>query len=212
MIFRDRTEAGQKLALALKKFAGRKEAIVLFLPRGGVVLAVEVARALDLPMDLVIPRKLGAPFNPEYAIGAITEDSEGIFNEEVIAELGISPRTLKKIVAREKKEAQRRLQAYRGDRSPLDLAGKTVILVDDGIATGLTMRAAIKSVRAKKAAKIIVAVPVAARDSLARIKREVDRAVCLNTPRFFGAVGAFYQEFGQVKDEEVVELLRTENL
>ena len=212
MIFRDRTEAGQKLALALKKFAGREKAVVLFLPRGGVILAVEVARALDLPMDLVIPRKLGAPFNPEYAIGAITEDGEGIFNEEVIAELGISPRTLKKIVAREKKEAQRRLQAYRGDRSPLDLAGKTVILVDDGIATGLTMRAAIKSVRAKKAAKIIVAVPVAARGSLRTIKKMADEVICLYTPRFFGAVGAFYQEFGQVKDEEVVELMRTKNL
>ncbi|NQV13731.1 MAG: phosphoribosyltransferase [Parcubacteria group bacterium] len=212
MIFRDRAEAGQKLAEALQKYEGQKDAIVLFLPRGGVVLAVEVVRALDLPMDLVVPRKIGAPLNPEYAVGAITEDGEGIFNEEVVAELGIKQKQLKEIVAQEKKEAQRRLRTYRGDRPPLDLAGQTVIIVDDGIATGLTMRAAIKSVKAKGAAKVIVAVPVAARDSLEKIKREVDEVVCLDTPRFFGAVGAFYQVFGQVEDEEVVELMKAENL
>lgn len=210
MIFRDRVEAGQKLAEALGKYKGQENAIVLFLPRGGVTLAVEVARALSLPMDLVVPRKIGVPMNPEYAIGAITEDGKGIFNEGVISKLGIEQKQLNEIVAREKKEAARRLRIYRGDRPPLDLADKTVILIDDGIATGLTMQAAIKSVRAKGAAKIIVAVPVAARDSLEKIKQEVDEVICLDTPRFFGAVGAFYEEFGQVEDEEVVRRMKEE--
>lgn len=211
MVFHDRTEAGRKLAEALGKYKDEKETVVLFLPRGGVVLAVEVARALNLPMDLVVPRKIGAPGHEEYAIGAITESGEGIFNEAELENLGISQEYLDKTVAEEQREAERRLKTYRGDRPPLDLQGKTVIIVDDGIATGLTMRAAIKSVRAKGVSKVIVAIPVAAQDSLEKIKQEVDEVICLNVPPFFGAVGAFYEVFGQVEDEEVVRLMKLFN-
>jgi len=207
MIFKDRAEAGRKLAEVLGKYKNEPETVVLFLPRGGVVLAVEVARALNLPMDLVVPRKIGAPGHEEYAIGAITESGEGIFNEAELENLGIGQEYLDKTVAAEKKEAERRLRTYRGDRPPLDLAGKTVIIIDDGIATGLTMRAAIKSVQAKGASKVVVAIPVAARDSLDIIKQGVDEVICLNVPPFFGAVGAFYEVFEQVEDEEVVRLM-----
>lgn len=208
MIFKDRVDAGQKLAKALEKYKGRKETLVLALPRGGVVVGFEVARILNLPLDLVIPRKIGAPSNPEFAIGAITEEGEGIFNKEVIRNYGISEEYINKTVEEEKKEAQRRLKTYRGDRPSLNLIGKTVIIVDDGIATGLTMRAAIKSVKNRDPEKIVVAVPCAAKDSVEQIKKEVDEVVCLHTPIFFGAVGAFYQSFDQTTDEEVINLMK----
>lgn len=208
MIFKDRIEAGQKLAKALKKYKRQKDTIILALPRGGVVTGFEVARALDLPLDLVVPRKIGAPGNPEFAIGAITEEGEGIFNEEVIRDYRISKEYINRIVEEEKKEAQRRLKAYRGDRPPLDLKDKTIIIVDDGIATGLTMRAAIKSCKKKDPKKIVVAVPCGAKDSIDQIKKEADEVICLHAPIFFGAVGAFYREFPQTTDEEVIEIIK----
>jgi len=208
MIFKNRVDAGQKLVEKLKQYKDQKETLILALPRGGVVVAFEVAKALNLPLDLVVPRKIGAPFNEEYAIGAITETGEGIFDLEAIASLKVTKDYLDKKVAEEKNEAERRLKAYRQDRPPLNLEYKTVIIVDDGIATGLTMRAAIKSVKEKKAKKIIVAVPTSAKDSLQTIKNETDEVICLDTPLFFGAVGAFYQEFGQTTDEEVIELMK----
>ena len=207
MIFKNRQEAGQKLALALKKFKDKKDALILALPRGGVVVAYEIARDLNLPLDLVVPRKIGAPFNEEYAIGAITETGEGIFNQEAISSLNISQTYLNSKVAEERKEAERRLKIYRHDREPLNLANKTVIIVDDGIATGLTMRAAIKSVKEKKAVKIIVAVPVTATDSLKIIEKEADEVIYLDAPSFFGAVGEFYEEFAQTTDQEVIDLM-----
>lgn len=208
MIFKDRQDAGQKLAQALKKYKDQKDTLILALPRGGVVTAFEIAKELNLPLDLVVPRKIGAPDNEEYAIGAITESGEGIFNQEVIDSLGIPKEYLNKKIAEEKKEAQRRLKTYRQDRPILNLANKTVIIVDDGIATGLTMRAAIKSIKENKAQKIIVAVPVSAKDSLKEIGKEVDQIICLDAPLFFGAVGAFYHDFGQTSDEEVIELMK----
>jgi len=180
----------------------------LALPRGGVVTAFEIAKELNLPLDLVVPRKIGAPDNEEYAIGAITETGEGIFNQEAIDTLGVPQEYLDKKVADEKEEAQRRLKTYRQDRPILNLKNKTVIIVDDGIATGLTMRAAIKSVKEKKAKEIIVAVPVSAQDSLKTINKEVDKTICLDAPLFFGAVGAFYEDFGQTTDEEVIDLMK----
>ncbi|OGY41952.1 MAG: phosphoribosyltransferase [Candidatus Buchananbacteria bacterium RBG_13_36_9] len=207
MIFKNRQDAGQKLAEKLKEFKDQKETIILALPRGGVVTAFEIAKELNLPLDLVVPRKIGAPHNEEYAIGAITESGEGIFNQEVIDSLKISKEYLNNKVTEEKKEAERRLKTYRQDRPILNLENKTVIIVDDGIATGLTMRAAIKSVREKGAKKIIVAVPVSAKDSLKIIQAEVDKVICLDAPLFFGAVGAFYEDFGQTSDEEVIELM-----
>jgi len=208
MIFQDRKQAGQKLAEELKEFKDQKETIILALPRGGVVVAFEIAKELNLPLDLVVPRKIGAPNNEEYAIGAITESGEGIFNQEAIDSLNIPKEYLDKKVAEEKKEAQRRLTAYRQDRPLLNLENKTVIIVDDGIATGLTVRAAIKSVKEKNAKKVIVAVPVSAQDSLKIIKKEADQIICLDAPLFFGAVGAFYDDFGQTTDEEVIELMK----
>ena len=208
MIFKNRQDAGQKLAQKLNKFKSQKDTIILALPRGGVVTAFEIAKELNLHLDLVVPRKIGAPDNEEYAIGAITETGEGIFNQEAIDSLRVSKEYLDKKVAEEKKEAQRRLKTYRQDRPSLNLANKTVIIVDDGIATGLTMRAAIKSVREKKAQKVVVAVPVSAKDSLKIIADEVDQVICLDAPLFFGAVGAFYQDFGQTTDEEVIDLMK----
>jgi len=207
MIFKNRQDAGQKLATKLTEFSNQKDVIILALPRGGVVNAYEIAQQLNLPLDLVVPRKIGAPFNEEYAIGAITESGDGIFDQESIEALKVDSAYIDKTVALEKKEAQRRLKTYRQNRPPVDLTNKTVILVDDGIATGLTMRAAIKSIKGEKPKKIIVAVPVSAKDSLQIIKKEVDQVICLDTPIFFGAVAAFYKNFEQTEDKEVIDLM-----
>jgi len=207
MIFKDRKSAGRKLAKELKDYKGRKDCIVIALPRGGVVLGVEVSQYLNLPLDLVVPRKIGAPGNSEYAIGAITEDGERIINEPEVKNLGISKEFLEKEIKKEMKEAQRRIKLYRGKSEKNNLSNKTVILVDDGIATGLTMKAAIKSVKKKGAKKIIIAVPVSARDSIREISNTVDNVVCLHAPAFFGAVGVFYRQFSQVEDEEVIQMM-----
>jgi len=208
MIFKDRTAAGEKLAEALTQYKNAQDTIILALPRGGVAVGFEVARALNLPLDIVVPRKIGAPGNPEFAIGAITETGEGIFDEQTITAYGISQNYINETVKEEKAEALRRLKTYRGSRPPLNLTGKTVVIVDDGLATGLTMRAAIKTIKNKNAKKIIVAIPVGPPDTIETIKKEADGVVCLDTPVFFGAVGAFYEEFGQTTDEEVIELLK----
>jgi putative phosphoribosyl transferase len=208
MIFKDRSEAGQKLAEKLKIYQDKKDTIILALPRGGVVVAYQIAQRLNLPLDLVVPRKIGAPDNEEYAIGAITETGEGIFNEEIIKALGISQAYLKQKVAAEKKEAQRRLLTYRQGNKPLDLKNKTVILVDDGIATGLTMQAAIKSLKKQKIKKIIVASPITAIDSLQTIQKNVDQVIYLDAPPDFAAVGQFYQIFDQTTDQQVIDLMQ----
>lgn len=206
MFFRDRQDAGQQLAKALSKFKGDKTALILALPRGGVVVAAEIARELKLPLDLVVPRKIGAPNNPEYAIGAITETGEGIMNPDEVAL--VDPKWLKSERAKEMKEARRRLTVYRGKRPPLDLGGKTAILVDDGVATGFTMRAAIASVGARKPKMIVVAIPHGAGDSIKLLKKEADEVVVLETPIFYGAVGAFYTSFPQVEDNEVITIMK----
>lgn len=209
MTFKNRQDAGQQLAGKLGKYKGDPDVIIIGLPRGGVVTAAEVAKELKVPLDIVVPRKIGAPGNPEFAIGAIAEDGEGIINQETVDMLGVTKEYIEETIAEEKEEAQRRLKAYRGDRASLDLKGKTAILVDDGIATGSTMRAAVLSAKAKGAKKIVVAVPVTAGDSKAKIEAEVDEFVCLDVPIFFGAVGAFYEEFSQTEDEEVIDILKT---
>jgi putative phosphoribosyl transferase len=208
MIFKNRQEAGQKLAKKLTEFKNQPDTIILALPRGGAVTAFEIAQELNLPLDLVVPRKIGAPNNEEYAIGAITGSGEGIFNQEVIESLCVPKKYLDNKVAEEKEEAARRLKSYRQNLPPLNLKDKTIIIVDDGIATGLTMRAAIKSVQEKKAAKIIVAVPITAQDSLKLIQKEADEVIYLDAPLFFGAVGAFYQDFGQTTDQEVIDIMK----
>jgi putative phosphoribosyl transferase len=207
MIFANRQEGGKKIAQNLKKYSGRK-AIVLALPRGGIVTGFEVAQSLGLPLDLVVPRKIGAPDNPEFAIGAITEDGNQVIDQKLLSSYGVSQEYLQAEIEKEKKEAKRRLKLYRKGRKPLDLKNKIAIIVDDGIATGSTMIAAIKAVKEKKAQKIIVAVPVTSRSALKKIEKMVDEVVYLEAPFFFGAVGAFYQEFGQTEDKEVVDLMQ----
>lgn len=207
MQFKDRTDAGKQLAAALMAYKNHPNAIVIGLPRGGVVTAFEVARALGLKLDIVVPRKIGAPDNPELAIGAITEDGTRIFNHDLISQLGVSQSQIERIIEEERREAARRLKTYRAGRPPLNVEGKLVILVDDGIATGSTMKAAIASLKAKKAAKIVVAIPVGPTETIEELKMIVDEVVCLTTPSPFFAIGAFYVQFEQTTDEEVISLL-----
>jgi ribose-phosphate pyrophosphokinase len=207
MMFKDRREAGQKLAPKLDKYRGNPKAVLLGLPRGGVVVAAELSRTLGLPLDVMVARKIGAPDNPEFAIGAITEDGEGIFDTRTIAEYNISKKYLDEEMEKEKQEALRRLKKYRGGRAPLDLKNKIAILIDDGVATGATMRAAIKSARKKGSERVVMAVPVIAPGTLEKIREEADEVIYLDAPAFFGAVGAFYEEFEQTEDEEVIKLM-----
>lgn len=196
------------MAAALKKYNNSPNTIILALPRGGVVVGYEVAKKLNLPLDIVVPRKIGAPANPEFAIGAITEQGVGVFDEMIIGAYGITESYLQNEIKKEKAEAERRQKLYRGGRPPLDLKNKTVIIVDDGLATGLTMRAAVKSIKKSGTAKIIVAIPVTSPEAAELVKKEVDEIIYLEAPAFFGAVGSFYEEFGQTTDEEVIDLLK----
>lgn len=208
MKFRDRREAGALLAKELERYGDREQIVIIGLPRGGVPIAYEVARSLGAPLDIVCPRKVGAPMNKEYAIGAITETGEGIFDQNAIAGLQISKDYIVEEVKRQQAEARHRLDVYRAGLPPRDLKGRTVVIVDDGLATGSTMKAAIQSVKAEGASEIIVAVPVAPRDTLEEIATMVDDVVCLYVPYEFHAVGEFYQDFRSTEDEEVVELMR----
>jgi putative phosphoribosyl transferase len=207
MVFNDRQDAGRKVAMKLQHYAQHKDVIVLGLARGGVVTAFEVAKSLKVPLGVVVVRKVGAPFNEELALGAVAESGEGIFNDQLISILGVSSDYLKREVERQKKIAQERAALYRGHAPAFDLKNKIVILVDDGIATGASMRVAIKSVRSLGAKKIVLAVPVAAPDSLKVIEKEVDEVICFSSPVFFEAVGSFYRSFDQTTDEELMQLL-----
>ncbi len=209
MTFKDRHDAGKQLAALLQEYKGKKDVTVIGLPRGGVVTASEVTKELGLPLDIVVPRKIGAPGHEEFAMGALCEEGDAILDQDTIDYLDVPEAYLDAKIAEEKKEAQRRLKLYRGDRPPLDLKGKTAILVDDGIATGSTMRAAIASARRKGAAKVVVAVPVTARDSAKTISDEADELVYVDAPLFFGAVARFYKIFEQTEDEEVIEIMST---
>lgn len=208
MIFYDRHEAGRLLAEKLKAYKGSTGTIVLGLARGGVVVAFEVAKALSLPLNVVVPRKVGAPNNPELALGSIMEDGEGVFNTSIINILGVSQTFLTQEIEREKMRAHQRLALYRKDVPLPAIKDHTVILVDDGIATGSTMLASIKAMRKAEAGKVIVAVPVSASDSMLLMEDAADEVVCLSVPEDFGAVGMFYDIFGQTDDEEVIELLK----
>jgi predicted phosphoribosyltransferase len=206
MRFKDRTEAGKKLAQALDMYR-QQSAVVYALPRGGVVLAVEIAQALHLPLDLIIPRKIGHPYNAEYAIGAVTEAGEPVYNEWEIARL--DPYWLKQQVASERQEARRRRELYLQGQEPVSVAAKTAILVDDGIATGLTMLAAIRDIKQRQPSRVVVAIPVAPRDTVERLLQEADEVVGLDiTDHYRGAVGAYYDYFPQVSDAEVIRLMR----
>ena len=210
-MFADRIDAGQRLAATLREFIGQEcageEAVVLALPRGGVPVGYEVAKALDAPLDVFVVRKLGAPTQPELAMGAIASGGVRVINQEVVRALHITPQQIEDTAERETRELKRREHAYRGDRAPVDVMGKCILLVDDGVATGYTMRAAVEALRQLQPKQIIVAVPVAAKDTCLELKREADAVVCLFTPFDFVAVGQWYRRFDQTSDDEVRLLL-----
>jgi predicted phosphoribosyltransferase len=206
-LFRDRTEAGRLLAARLEKYAGKPDVMVLALPRGGVPVAFEVARALHAPMDVFIVRKLGVPGHEELAMGAVASGGVRVLNDHVVAGLGIPEYVIDAVVKWETEELKRRERLYRGNRPPADVRGKTVILVDDGLATGSTMLAAVQALRQQGPARIVVAVPVASPDTCELMKAYVDEIVCAATPEPFYAVGLWYEDFSQTTDEEVRELL-----
>lgn len=207
MYFRDRREAGQLLALELEKY-GSANPIVLAIPRGGVVIGAEVAASLDCLLDLIVPRKLGSPFNPELAIGAVVKDGSTYLNRDTIAYIGVSQGYIEEEKKKQVVEIERRLKKYRGDRPEPNIKDETVILTDDGVATGATIRAAIRSIRSQEPEKLVVAVPVGPADTIEELKSEVDEVVCLYAPEVFYAVGGFYAFFEQTTDNEVVELLK----
>jgi len=208
MIFEDRRDAGRRLAVPLLRFKGQRP-IVLALPRGGVPVGYEIARALDAPLDVIVVRKLGAPGQPELGIGAVVDGDhpQSVLNEEVVHELHVSSRFLESEIATELAEVHRRQALYRGGRPPLAVAGRVVIVVDDGIATGGSMRAALRGIRRAGPRRLVLAVPVAPPDTIEALRADVDEVVCLSTPAWFGAVGNFYRDFSQTTDDEVVELL-----
>jgi putative phosphoribosyl transferase len=208
MIFQDRKDAGRKLAKALDSYAAREDVIVLGIPRGGVPVAFQVAAELEAPLDVFIVRKLGVPQQEELAFGAIATGKIRILDAQIVESVGISEMEVERIAAKEMEELNRRERVYRGNRAPLHLEGKIVILVDDGIATGASTMAAITGLRKLKPVRIVLAVPVAPASTCERLRREVDNLVCLDTPETFYAIGQFYEDFSQVSDEEVTSLLR----
>ena len=207
MLFRNRSDAGRALGELLSAYAGRPNLRILGLPRGGIPVAFEVARRLDAPLDVFVVRKLGVPGQEELAMGAIATGGVRVVNQDVVSALGLSKETLDRVAEAEQGELARREQAYRGSRPPLDVRAATVILVDDGLATGSTMRAAVAAIRQQEPARIVVAVPVAAPSTRDQLAREVDEIVCVATPDPFQAVGRFYDDFTQTGDGEVHDLL-----
>jgi putative phosphoribosyl transferase len=206
VIFRDRSHAGGEVASMVGHLKG-EDCIVLAIPRGGVVVGYEVAKALSCPMDVIVPRKIGAPGQPELALGAVSEDGSVYIDESLARLVGADQRYIDEMVDAELAEIRRRVGVYRGGRPVADVAGKVVILVDDGLATGATVLAAIRHLRRLGPRKIIVAVPVAAKETVEKVGKEADEVLCRYMPRDFYAIGQFYQSFEQLSDDEVLELL-----
>lgn len=207
MIFRDRREAGWQLAAALAGYRDRRP-FVLAIPRGGVVVGYEVAAGLDAPLDVIVPRKLRAPDNPELAVGAVAHDGSVYFDSPLISNLKIPDDYLRDEIALQREEIHRRMRLYRGDRPAPAVDGTVAIVVDDGIATGSTMVAALRAARAMRPAQLVAAIPVGPSDGVPLLRREADDVVCLHTPGLFYAVGQFYDDFAQTTDDEVIALLR----
>lgn len=213
MIFRDRTQAAEMLGEKLQRFKEKwgNSLIVLAIPRGGAVTGQVIANALDVSFDLVVTKKLGDPLNPEFAIGAVLHDGSFVLNEDVIGSLDMPKLYIDQNVTRLKNEIDRRLLKFRG-HNRYDLSGKVAILVDDGVATGATMFAAIKWLKTQGLRKLIVAIPVGPRDTIEKLRDIVDEVVVLHSPSIFGAVGAFYEDFSQVTDDEVMEIMRNRRI
>ena len=206
-MFRDRSDAGRILASRLTHYKGRKDLVVLALPRGGIPVAYEIGKELGVPVDVFVVRKLGVPGQEELAMGAIASGDVRIINYDVVNQFGIDQETIDRVTDKERQELRRREQLYRGDRRPPALAGKSIILVDDGIATGSTMRAAIAAIRQSTPARLIVAVPLAAASTYREISAEVDEIICPETPQSFFAISQWYERFEQTTDGEVRDLL-----
>jgi putative phosphoribosyl transferase len=211
MLFQDRTDAGRQLAAELGAYAGRTDVLVLALPRGGVPVAYEVARALHAPLDVFLVRKLGLPGRAELAMGAIASGGILVLNEDVVQVLQVPEEVIEAVAGQEQEELERRERLYRDDRPLPAVEGRTVILVDDGLATGSTMRAAVAALRRLRPARLVIAVPVAAPETCAELREEVDDIVCVRTPKPFYAVGCWYEDFTQTSDEEVRQLLEAAN-
>jgi putative phosphoribosyl transferase len=207
MVFDDRADGGKELAKRLSKYANRPDAIVLALPRGGVPVAYEVAQTLHLPLDVFLVRKLGVPGHEELAFGAVASGGMRVINRAVVRSADVSAAEIEETIKTEQRELERREQTYRDERPTPQIEGRTVILVDDGLATGASMRAAVLALREQKPAKIVVAVPTAARETCDEFRDEVDEVVCAMTPEPFYAVGLWYRDFSQTSDEEVRDLL-----
>ncbi len=206
-LFNDRTDAGRRLAKRLSEYANRDDVLILALPRGGVPVAFEVAKELNVKMDVFIVRKLGVPGNEELAMGAIASDGIRVLNEDVVRSFQIPYKVIDEVAANELRELERRESIYRGNRPKPNISGSTVILVDDGLATGATMRAAAAAVKTKNPDKVVIAVPVAAPDTCSDFRNEVDKIICFATPEPFYGVGAWYEDFSQTTDKEVCDLL-----
>lgn len=207
MVFKNREEAGKKLSVKLRAFQKKKNLIVLAIPRGGLVVGKQLAQALSCPLDIIVTKKIGAPGNPELAIGAVGLMGEPVINEELAHKVGADEEYLQKEIASRQAEIERRIKEYRGGKPAPNLKNKIVIITDDGVATGATMEAAVEVVRQQEPKKIIVAIPIIARDSLKKLEEKADEVIYLDAPLMFFAVGQFYQEFGQVSDKEVKEIL-----
>jgi predicted phosphoribosyltransferase len=208
LAFKDRQEAGKEVARALAEYKG-KNVVVMGMPRGGVVVAREVAEALDAPLDIVVTRKIGAPGEPEFALGAVTQEGDVIVDSRAAESVGATAEYLQEEARRKKSEVKERMRRLRGDAPYPSLEGKTIIIIDDGMATGNSMRAAVQSIKMRGPKEVVVAVPVAPREAVAELSREGTKVVCLEQPRFFFAIGEFYKDFGQVEDAEVRKLLES---
>ena len=205
--FKDRLEAGRELGQALAEYRGRSDIVVLAIPRGGVPVAFEVARELAAPLDVILVRKLGLPGQPELAMGAIASGGVRVLNKDVVSSLGVPGQIIDLVTAREQAELERRERLFRGDRPGIDPRGRTAIVVDDGLATGSSMRAAVIALRERGAASVVVAVPVGPASTCREIARVADALVCPNQPEYFMAVGEWYENFNQTSDQEVRQLL-----